>query len=93
MAVASLNLGRVRGEDGFSPEVTVKEDTPGPYILHVKDKAHEFDTPNLRGATFKPVTVEVEGHEPTIVPFSDLGLNPDMDYFFYAIFDDVLYKR
>jgi hypothetical protein len=84
MAVTSLNLGRVRGNDGVSPEITVKEDTPKTYVLHIKDKTHEFDTPNLHGATFKSATVEVEGHDPAIIPFSDLGLNPDRDYLFYA---------
>jgi hypothetical protein len=34
--------------------------------------------------TFKLVVVEVLGHEPLIVPFSDLGLIPDREYMFYA---------
>lgn len=37
------------GEDGFSPQVTVKTETPSTYILHIKDADHEFDTPNLQG--------------------------------------------
>jgi hypothetical protein len=82
--MAMLNLGKVRGEDGISPEVTVYEDTPKAYRLHVKDVAHEFLTPNLRGTAIKFATVEVLGHEPLIVPFSDLGLDPEQTYLFYA---------
>ena len=84
MPVASINLGRVRGDDGFSPEITVAADTPLTYKLHVKDGTHEFDTPNLRGATFKSTVVEVPGNEALIIPLSDLGLDPDRDYMFYA---------
>jgi hypothetical protein len=54
------------------------------YRLQITDKTGAFLTPNLRGATFKSATVEVLGHEPLIVPFSDLGLAPDRDYLFYA---------
>ena len=35
--------------DGFSPQVTVKTETPSTYVLHIKDADHEFDTPNLQG--------------------------------------------
>ena len=39
-----------RGEfDGYSPQVTVKTETPSTYVLHIKDADHEFDTPNLQG--------------------------------------------
>jgi hypothetical protein len=82
--MAVLNLGRVRGNDGFSPVITVVQDTLKNYILRVKTGSDEFDTPNLRGATFKSATVEVIGHDPLIVPFSDLGLDPEKDYLFYA---------
>jgi hypothetical protein len=77
-------VGRVKGTDGFSPTVEVHENTPVSYRLQITDKTHTFLTPNLRGATFKSATVEVMGHEPLIVPFTDLGLNPDRDYLFYA---------
>jgi hypothetical protein len=77
-------IGRVKGEDGFSPVIEVYEDTPVSYRLRITDKTHTVLTPNLRGATFKSVTVEVLGHEPLIIPFTDAGLNPDRDYRFYA---------
>ena len=35
--------------DGYSPQVTVKTETPSTYVLHIKDADHEFDTPNLQG--------------------------------------------
>lgn len=37
------------GEDGFSPEITVKTETSQEYVLHVETKDDSFDTPNLRG--------------------------------------------
>lgn len=37
------------GEDGFSPEITVKTETSLEYVLHVETKDDSFDTPNLRG--------------------------------------------
>jgi hypothetical protein len=77
-------IGRVRGEDGFSPVITVVQDTPKAYKLRIETKGDRFDTPNLRGATFKSSTVEVVGHEALVIPFSDLGLDPGRDYLFYA---------
>ena len=82
--MAILNLGKVRGDDGFSPEITVAENTLNSYKLHVKTKDNEFDTPNLRGATFKSAVVEIFGQEPVHIPFSDLDLDPAHDYVFYA---------
>jgi len=37
------------GDDGYSPQVTVKTETPSTYVLHIKDADHEYDTPNLQG--------------------------------------------
>lgn len=37
------------GEDGYSPEITVKTSTATSYILHIKTEDSEFDTPNLKG--------------------------------------------
>ena len=37
------------GEEGFSPEITVKESTSERYVLTIKTKDDEFDTPNLKG--------------------------------------------
>lgn len=36
------------GEDGFSPTVTVKTDTPTTYILTITDENGSYDTPNLK---------------------------------------------
>jgi hypothetical protein len=72
------------GADGFNPDVEVYEDTSKVYRLQITDRTHSFLTPNLRGATFKSATVEVLGHEPLVIPFTDLGLNPERDYVFYA---------
>jgi hypothetical protein len=77
-------IGRVKGEDGFNPVVEVYENTLVSYRLQITDKTHTFLTPNLRGAAFKSATVEVLGHEPLIVPFTDLGLNHNREYLFYA---------
>jgi hypothetical protein len=84
MTAIKTYIGRVQGKDGVSPAVAVHEDTPVSYRLQITDKTHTFLTPNLRGATFASATVEVLGHEPLVVPFTDLGLNPDRDYLFYA---------
>jgi len=43
------DAGEFDGEDGYSPQVTVKTETPSTYVLHIKDADHEFDTPNLQG--------------------------------------------
>jgi hypothetical protein len=84
MTAIKTYIGRVKGENGFSPIVEVYENTSASYRLRITDKTHTFLTPNLRGVTFKSATVEVLGHEPLIVPFSDLGLNPEREYMFYA---------
>lgn len=42
------------GADGFSPEITVKENTPDSYILTVTTSEGAFDTPNLKGAQGEP---------------------------------------
>jgi hypothetical protein len=76
-------VGRVRGADGFSPVVETYENTPVSYRLRITDKTHTFVTPNLLGS-FKAAIVEVLGHVPLVVPFTDLGLDPEHDYLFYA---------
>lgn len=38
------------GTDGFSPTITVAENTSNSYILTITDKNGSFDTPNLKGA-------------------------------------------
>lgn len=37
------------GEDGFSPEIYVKESSSDRYVLTIVTKDNEFDTPNLKG--------------------------------------------
>lgn len=39
------------GADGFSPEITVKENTQSKYILHIKTADDEFDSPNLKSGS------------------------------------------
>jgi len=58
--MAILNLGRVRGEDGFDPVVTVETDTEDCYQLRIETRDDWFFTPNLKGRdAFDPVvTVE-----------------------------------
>ena len=38
------------GEDGFSPVITVAQNTENTYKLHIKTADDEFDTPNLKGS-------------------------------------------
>lgn len=40
---------QLKGDDGFSPTITVKEDSEGVYILTITDVNGEYDTPNLKG--------------------------------------------
>lgn len=50
--VVCASIGKVsyiKGEDGFSPTISVKEDSEGVYILNIKDINGEYDTPNLKG--------------------------------------------
>ena len=82
--MAVLDLGRVRGDDGFSPVITVEENGQLAYRLRVKTKDNEFVTPNLRGAVFRSAFVEVFGQDSVYIPFSDLGLDPAKNYRFYA---------
>jgi hypothetical protein len=74
----TLDLGLVLAK------VDILENTAAAYRLRIHTNGGVIDTPNLRGATFKSATVEVVGHEPFIVPFTDLGLNSDRNYLFYA---------
>lgn len=39
----------LRGEQGFSPVITVKTQTANEYVLNVQNEDGSFDTPNLRG--------------------------------------------
>jgi hypothetical protein len=83
--MAQVDLGRVKGDDGFSPEVDVYEDTFNSYRLKIADAEHSFLTPNLRGATFRSRIVEIwDTGVPTQFPFGDLGLDPAREYIFYA---------
>jgi len=82
--MATLNLGRVRGNDGFSPVIEVEEDTLKNYVLRITDATGSYLTPNLRGATFRSALVDVYGKNSVLIPFSDLELDPEQDYEFYA---------
>lgn len=49
-----LDDGTVRRQtmtvkNGITPQITVKENTPSRYVLHIKSGDTEWDTPNLRG--------------------------------------------
>lgn len=48
------DLGYVKGADGFSPTITVKEDTDTEFVMTVTDAEGSFDTPNLRGGKGRP---------------------------------------
>lgn len=39
----------IKGDPGFSPEITVAQSTTSIYKLHIKTEDDEFDTPNLKG--------------------------------------------
>lgn len=41
------NIGYIKGDDGVSPTITVKESSIGVYILTITDVNGTFDTPNL----------------------------------------------
>jgi hypothetical protein len=82
--MARIRLGKVRGADGLPATVEVYEDTLDSYRLKVTDVDSSFITPNLRGATFRSAELEVFGEGHGLVPFSDLGLDPDQEYMFYA---------
>jgi hypothetical protein len=82
--MATADLGKVVGLDGFNPIVQVLEDTLESYRLTIQDKTHVITTPNLRGITANYYTVELHGAGSKDIPFPDLGLNPDKDYAFYA---------
>jgi hypothetical protein len=85
MPVAAIKtyVGRVRGEDGFSPIIELYEDTPVSCRLRITDQTHTFLTPNLLGS-LKRVAIEVPCRAPLIVPLTDLGLDPAYGYLFYA---------
>jgi hypothetical protein len=82
--MASADLGKVRGDDGFNPVIQVVEDSLTSYRLSIQDKTHTVITPNLRGITAKLCTIELDGTGSRDLTFGELGLNPDKDYAFYA---------
>jgi hypothetical protein len=49
------NLGRVRGKDGFTPIISVAEETDDEYVLDIQNETETIQTPNLLG-----VSVDVE---------------------------------
>ena len=51
-----LNIKGPQGESGFSPTITIKEDTEDTYILTITTSEGSFDTPNLKGTGTSPST-------------------------------------
>lgn len=50
-----VNTGlNIKGESGFSPTITIKEDTDDSYILTITTADGSFDTPNLKGTGATP---------------------------------------
>lgn len=78
--MAVLNLGKVRGDDGFSPAIDVLEDTPASYRLSIQDKTHTIISPNLRGITARRFEIAVEGSGAKIIAMPDLGLDSGREY-------------
>jgi hypothetical protein len=83
--MARVDLGKVKGNDGFNPVVQVVEDSLTSYRLSIQDRTHTIITPNLRGITAKSFTVEIDGPGGKDVSFGELELNPDKEYAFYAM--------
>jgi hypothetical protein len=83
--MAQVDLGQVRGTDGFSPVIQVVADSLTTYRLSIQDKARTIVTPNLRGITAKSFTVEIDGSRSADISFGEIGLNPDNEYAFYAM--------
>lgn len=44
-----IDIPTVKGDPGYSPEITVAESTLTSYKLHIKTEDDEYDTPNLKG--------------------------------------------
>ena len=56
MINSGLNLKGPQGDSGFSPTITIKEDTEDTYILTITTSEGSFDTPNLKGTGTSPST-------------------------------------
>jgi hypothetical protein len=82
--MAEIDLGKVVGTDGVNPVVQVVEDSLTSYRLSLQDKTHTVITPNLRGVTATSFTVGIDGWGRRDIPFSELNINPDKEYAFYA---------
>ena len=48
-----INLGKVVGEDGFSPNIKEIENTDSSYRLQIENKEGTYQTPNLKGPAGK----------------------------------------
>ena len=73
----------VRGEQGFSPVITVAEDTAKAYILRIQTQDDTFLTPNLRGTVddlggtyvrYNPETGQVYAGSPDIATTETFGV-------------------
>ena len=73
----------VKGEQGFSPVITVAEDTAKAYILRIRTQDDTFLTPNLRGTVedlggtyvrYNPETGQVYAGSPDIATTETFGV-------------------
>lgn len=53
-------LESLKGDEGFSPTITVKESTDERYVLTITNESGDYDTPNLKGSggADEPLTAE-----------------------------------
>ena len=84
------NIGYIKGDDGISPTITVKEASTGVYILTITDVNGTFDTPNLAAEEgLKDVIQKTEKGSPNgVATLDDTGRVPATQLPSYV--DDVL---
>lgn len=80
------------GSDGFSPTITVAEDTSNSYILTITDINGSFDTPNLKGAdgtsdSSASITIDEELSETSENPVQNKVITSNIDYIWTDITD------
>lgn len=61
-----------KGDDGYSPTITVKTDTPTAYVLTITDENGSYDTPNLKAtipneSVVSGITLTYDGDEVNFV--------------------------
>lgn len=80
------------GSDGFSPTITVAEDTSNSYILTITDINGSFDTPNLKGAdgtsdSSTSITIDEELSETSENPVQNKVITQNLGYVWTDITD------